>query len=108
MNYDKDRQGNNIININSDFITQAGETAMHHTQEIPQWHLDNLKQQRDASASQKAGDMMKVASIPVAVIEKWMREGFDVMRDKNITAKEIVNKLKNENLDAFLTTEKRL
>lgn len=108
MNYDKDRQGNNIININSDFITQAGETAMHQTQEIPQWHLDNLKQQRDASASQKTGDMMKVASIPVAVIEKWMREGFDVMRDKNITAKEIVNKLKNENLDAFLTTEKRL
>jgi hypothetical protein len=52
--------------------------------------------------------MMKVASIPVAVIEKWMREGFDVMRDKNITAKEIVNKLKNENLDAFLTTEKSL
>ena len=108
MNYDKDRQGNNIININSDFVTQAGETAMHHTQEIPQWHLDNLKQQRDASAFQKAGDMMKVASIPVAVIEKWMREGFDVMRDKNITAKDIVNKLKNEDLTAFLTTEKSL
>lgn len=108
MNYDKDRQGNNIIGINSDFVTQAGETVMHHTQEIPQWHLDNLKDERNASASQRTGDMMKVASIPVAVIEKWMREGFDVMRDKNITAKEIVNKLKNENLDAFLTTEKRL
>ncbi len=108
MNYDKDRQGNNIININTDVVTQAGETAFKHTQEIPQWHLDNLKQQRDASATQKTGDMMKVASIPVAVIEKWMREGFDVMRDKNITAKDIVNKLKNEDLGAFLTTEKSL
>tara|TARA_X000001382_G_scaffold64915_1_gene44975 strand:- start:1564 stop:1890 length:327 start_codon:yes stop_codon:yes gene_type:complete len=108
MKYDKDRQGNNIININTDFVTQAGESAIKHTQEIPQWHLDNLKQQRDTSATQKTGDMMKVASIPVAVIEKWMREGFDVMRDKNITAKDIVNKLKNEDLGAFLTTEKSL
>ena len=108
MNYDKDRQGNNIININTDVVTQAGEASFKHTQEIPQWHLDHLKQQRNASANEKIGDMMKVASIPVAVIEKWMREGFDVMRDKNITAKDIVNKLKNEDLGAFLTTEKSL
>ena len=51
---------------------------------------------------------MKVASIPTAVVEKWMREGFNIMTDKNITAKQIVNKLKSENLDAFLTTEKSL
>ncbi|MDC0134479.1 hypothetical protein OAI36_00330 [Alphaproteobacteria bacterium] len=108
MIYDKDRQGNNIINVNTDFITSVGEDARKHSQDIPNWHLDNLKEQRLNSTSKKEGEFMKVASIPTAVIEKWMREGFNVMTDKNITAKQIVNKLKNENLDAFLTTEKSL
>jgi len=108
MIYDKDRQGNNIINVNTEFFNNVGEDARKHTQDIPQWHLDNLKDQRTNSSQQREGEMMKVASIPTAVIEKWMREGFNVMTDKNITAKEIVNKLKNENLDAFLTTEKSL
>ena len=48
---------------------------------------------------------MRVASIPVVVVEKWMREGFDIMSGKH-TAAEIVKRLKQENLDAFLTTEK--
>tara|TARA_Y100000385_G_scaffold211025_1_gene218957 strand:+ start:206 stop:589 length:384 start_codon:yes stop_codon:yes gene_type:complete len=108
MIYDKDQKGNNIINVNTEFFNNAGEEARRHTQDIPQWHLDNLKEQRNVSTQHKEGEMMKVASIPTAVIEKWMREGFNIMTDKNITAKQIVNKLKSENLDAFLTTEKSL
>jgi hypothetical protein len=36
-----------------------------------------------------------------------MREGFNIW-DKNVTAKEIVARLKLENLDAFLTTTKNI
>ena len=48
---------------------------------------------------------MRVASIPTIVVEKWMREGFDIMTGEH-SAAEIVKKLKQENLHAFLTTEK--
>ena len=39
------------------------------------------------------------------VVEKWMREGFNIMTGEH-SAAEIVARLKNENLEAFLTTEK--
>ena len=48
---------------------------------------------------------MKVASIPVVVVEKWQKEGFDIM-DPNTDIKEVLRRLHAENLDAFITTDK--
>ena len=76
-------------------------------QAIPQSFLDRLKESRDESANNRMGDYHRVASIPTVVVEKWMREGFNIW-DKNVTAKEIVARLKLENLDAFLTTTKNI
>jgi len=76
-------------------------------QQIPQSFLDRLKESRDESANNRMGDYHRVASIPTVVVEKWMREGFNIW-DKNVTAKEIVARLKLENLDAFLTTTKNI
>ena len=50
---------------------------------------------------------MSVAQIPTIVVEKWMREGFDIFSGEH-TAAEIVARLKKENLHAFLTTEKNV
>lgn len=72
-------------------------------QEIPKAFLDQLQQKRDASREAREKDYMHVASIPVEIVEKWMREGFDFY---NESAKAIVAKLKHENLDAFLVTKK--
>ena len=76
-------------------------------QVIPQSFLDRLKADRDESSTRPMGDYHRVASIPVAVVEKWMREGFNIW-DKNIKASEVVARLKTENLEAFLTTTKRI
>lgn len=76
-------------------------------QHIPQSFLDRLKTERDDSANNRMGDYHKVASIPTVVAEKWMREGFNIF-DKNVKASEVVARLKLENLDAFLTTTKRI
>lgn len=76
-------------------------------QHIPQSFLDRLKTARDESSNNRMGDYHRLASIPTVVVEKWMREGFDIY-DKNVTAKEIVARLKLEHLDAFLTTTKRI
>jgi len=98
----------NLIGINTDFIQNEDRVLRKHTQEIPQSFLDGLAKQRNNSTSQREGEFMRVASIPTVVVEKWMREGFDILSDRNITGADIVKRLKAENLDAFLTTEKSL
>lgn len=76
-----------------------------HSQHIQQSFLDNIKEQRNRSTEQREGEFMSVATIPTIVVEKWMREGFNIMSGEH-SAAEIVKRLKAENLEAFLTTEK--
>ena len=75
------------------------------TQHIPQSFLDTLKSQTESSLDFNENDYMTVASVPVAVHEKWLREGFDMLKEP---AFKIVARLKQENLDAFLTTKKKV
>lgn len=99
----------NLLGVNTNFVEEdADSITRKHSQHIPQWHLDNLKEQRNRSSEQQESEFMRVASIPVVVVEKWMREGFDIMSDRNITGRDIIKRLKAENLDAFLTTEKSI
>lgn len=100
MNKDVD-----LIGIDTQFGCDVDGVFRKHTQAISDDFLAGLKEQRNASKDQREGDFMRVASIPVVVVEKWMRQGFDVMSGKH-SAAEIVKRLKDENLDAFLTTEK--
>jgi len=72
-------------------------------QQIPTEFLDRLKAERDDSSSVREGEMMRVASIPVVLIERWLAEGFDFY---NESAKAIVAKLKNDGMEYFLTTAK--
>lgn len=96
-----------LINPQTEFIQDGDNVVRKHTQEIPTQFIDQLKAERNNSSSVKEGEFMKVASIPTVIVEKWMREGFNIF-DKNINGKEIVKRLKAENLDAFLTTDKRV
>jgi|TARA_B110000908_G_scaffold160986_1_gene204741 hypothetical protein len=93
-----------LIQNEADFIHEHGEVIQKNTQHIAQSFLDDLNDARNDS-SKTTGDMMRVASIPTAVVEKWMREGFNLWEAKG---SEIVRKLKNEDLDMFLTTNKRI
>ena len=94
-----------LIGIDTQFGCDVDGVFRKHTQTINDEFLTGLKEQRNASKDQREGDFMRVASIPVVVVEKWMREGFDVMSGKH-SAAEIVKRLKQENLHAFLTTDK--
>ena len=95
----------NLIGVNTKYGADADGVFRKHTQDISQTFLDSLAEQRNESTKRREGDFMRVASIPTVVVEKWMREGFDIMNDQH-TAAEIVKRLKAENLEAFLTTEK--
>lgn len=93
--------------VQHDFHVDSGGLFNKRTQEIPQSFLDSLKEQRINSTNQKEGDYMRVASIPTVIVEKWMKEGFNIF-DRNVDGKDIVKRLKAEGLDAFLTTEKSI
>lgn len=69
-------------------------------QDVPDWYIDRLKEQSDAQKQTFAKDLRRVASIPLAVVEKWKREGFDIEHE---TAQAIVARLQREDLGAFIT-----
>lgn len=94
----------NLIDPNVDFDENENGLVIRKEQIITDEFLDGLKEDRAASKA-RAGEYHKVASIPTAVVEKWLREGFDIWRE---TPQAIVKKLHDENLTAFLATEKRI
>ena len=94
-----------VIGIDTDYGCDVGGVFRKHTQQISQSFLDNVAEQRNRSREQREKEFMSVAQIPTIVVEQWMREGFDIFSGEH-SAAEIVKRLKRENLDAFLTTEK--
>ena len=94
-----------LFGIDTRYDADASGVFKKHTQHIDKSFLDNIAEQRNQSKDVREGEFMRVASIPTIVVEKWMREGFDVMSGEH-SAHEIVKRLKAENLEAFLTTEK--
>lgn len=95
----------NLIGSRADWLEDVDGLVLKQSQDISQSFLDGIKDTRNASLDKREGDYMSVAQIPVVVVEKWMREGFDIL-GPGVTAAEIVKRLKTENLDAFLTTDK--
>jgi hypothetical protein len=74
-------------------------------QEIPTDFLDRNKDRKFESGNTRAGEYHQVASIPTIIVEKWLKEGFDVYREP---IKKIVARLRAESLDDFITTKKRI
>jgi len=94
-----------LIQSDTDFIDHNDGLIRKHTQQISQSFLDDLKDARNESTSKPMGEFHRVASIPTVVVEKWLREGFNIWE---ASGPEIVKRLKAENLDAFMATEKRI
>jgi hypothetical protein len=72
-------------------------------QDIPDSLLKELADKRLASHNVREREMMHVASIPAALVDRWYRAGYDVFQEP---IKKTVAKLKNESLEYFLATAK--
>jgi hypothetical protein len=93
-------------NIETEYLDGGDNSVIRkHTQDIPRNYLDSLKIQREDSLGQRENEFMRVASVPVVVHEQWLREGFDMMKESPTA---ILKRLRNQNLDAFITTKKRV
>lgn len=100
---------NNIfINPKVDFLDptdSSQQLIIKHSQEITTDFLDHCKSIKAAQSGKPAGETHIAACIPVAVYEAWKREGFDPVKEG---AAKVLARLRNEHLDAFITTDKRL
>lgn len=76
-----------------------------HTQEIPQSYIDELQIAKAETLHTPMGDLHRVASIPTAWVDEWLLEGFDVMKE---SVEAIIKRLKQKELDKFITTTKRI
>jgi hypothetical protein len=74
-------------------------------QEIPDDFVSDLKKQKIDSDHNRTGEFMHVASIPVIIHEKWLREGYDCTR---APYRDTIKRLHAEGLDAFVVTNKRI
>ena len=102
------KQPTPLIGVDTTFHDNADGVFRKHNQHIPDSFMQDLSDMRHNSATQREDEFMKVASIPTVIVEKWLREGFDIMGDRNITPADVVRKLKAEGLDDFLATGKRV
>jgi hypothetical protein len=102
-NKKKDHIGLNEVNL--DWIENADGLVAKKTQNISPEFLDDLKESRIQSTKQREKDFMRVASIPVAVVDKWMSEGFNIYEE---TGAAIVKRLHDEDLGFFMATEKTI
>lgn len=100
-------EGVHLIDADTRLRFEKDHAVRKITQEVPKSFLDGLRRKRDASGEKSTGDMHHVASIPVAIVEKWMAEGFNIF-DKNVNLKEIVKRLNSEDMTAFMVTNKRI
>lgn len=94
-----------LLDYSGYLTSQVGDLAVRYEQEITDEFLRETKEARAASSHAPMGDYHKVASIPAAVADVWKRQGFDVF---TAPAREILKRLREENLDAFITTTKRV
>lgn len=67
--------------------------------------IQSLKDARDGSKNRRAGEYHRAASIPTIIVEKWMSEGYNVFEEP---VSKTLARLKTENLDYFITTDKQL
>jgi hypothetical protein len=94
-----------LINPKYNILDVDGGPVIKRTQEITAEFLDECAENRLASVGRPMGEFHQFASIPTAVVEKWLREGFDIY---NEPAKAIVARLRKEDLGAFITTQRSL
>ena len=93
-----------LLGVETEYLQEGNNVTFKNTQTITAAFLDDLKDSRNASTETREKEFQRVASIPVAVHEQWLREGFDLYQH---SVKEITKRLRDQSLDYFMATNKR-
>jgi hypothetical protein len=94
-----------ILHLEVDRGLRVKEAHIQAVHNIPQSFLDNLAAERTHQDGKFAPDELKLCSLPGGLVDHWFRQGFSIW-DPNVTAADIVARLKAEDLSKFLATTK--
>jgi hypothetical protein len=94
-----------LVSFDEDQTETCPTLVIKREQEIPDELISELKRDKIDPDHDRIGEFLHFATIPTVVVEKMMREGVDFNR---ATVKDIVQWLQKNQLDAFITTSKRL
>ena len=93
--------------VDPDWVLRGPEDDlyMEHSMDITDDFMDRVKDTRFEMGKTREGEYMEVCEVPAMVVEKWLKEGFDVMKEP---AKAIIRRLSAENLGNFISTSKMI
>jgi hypothetical protein len=80
------------------------ELLVSYEQEITSEFLQDL-QDRFVGSKDPSGELLCAAVIPTAIVDRWMRQGFNVFEEPIAAS---VARLRAENMGKFITTSKRI
>lgn len=96
---------NTNIGFTEDKFGHVDSAILEQTQYISDDFLRRQADMREWSKHNDAGEYHEVAAVPMAKILEWQRQGFDAMQ---APVKEVVQRLKAEELAYLLSTSKKL
>lgn len=94
-----------LLDAEPSFIDGPDGLIVRKDQTITDDFLRDIADKRNST--ERTGLFHEVAEIPTGVVEVWRSQGFDI-NDRNIKARDIVNRLRREGLEAFITTSKKV
>jgi len=94
-----------LLNNDTEVGFNVDGMYLKHSQYIPDDFLETLKSERHAKAALRAGEYDRVCSVPAFVVDLWMRQGFDYYKE---SARAVVRRLREQGLEAFITTPKNV
>lgn len=92
-----------LADVHSELVGNGSDLFIKRVQELPDGFEAALRDARQDSVERATGELHRVASVPVAVVEIWLRQGFDMT---TATPRQIVARLRRDGLDAFIATAK--
>lgn len=92
-----------FLTANETYTTIDDKLLIQNEQELPDDFFNDLKEAK-ADFKMRLDGYTPVADIPQALVDKWIREGFDFWK---APAQEIINKLRKEEYSAFVVSGDR-
>lgn len=94
-----------VLDVRNSLIEDVDGLVLVNKQEITSEFLDDLSSERLAKTAMRSRDFDRVCSIPVLVYDIWIKQGRDPYA---APAKDLVKWLKEDNLEHFISTPKRV
>jgi hypothetical protein len=95
----------NLLDPTLDFKENTDGLLTIKRQEITDDLLDFIRDERHATASMRTRDYHLAASVPTHLVDLWLGQGIPFYE---MTAREVVGKLRRDGLEAFIATSKRV